>query len=65
MFCFNKFIFLDGAIILAFGEKGLIQCFDLALQPIFLANPMEAQPTNTMLDLGKYFKSSIRVKEGF
>ena len=65
MLRFNKSIFLDGAIILAFGEKGLIQCFDLALQPILLANPMEAHPTNTMLDLGKYFKSSIRVKAGF
>ena len=54
----------DGAIIFVFGEKGLIQAYDLSLQHIMLYSVLEESPTHKYLDLGKYFKSSVYVQGG-
>jgi hypothetical protein len=41
----------DGSVVLALSEKGLLQCFDIALSPVQLAFPNEEQLTGTILDI--------------
>ncbi len=41
----------DGSVVLALGERGLLQCFDIALSPVQLAFPNEEQLTGTILDI--------------
>jgi WD repeat-containing and planar cell polarity effector protein Fritz len=41
----------DGSVVLALGEKGLLQCFDIALSPVQLAFPNEEQLTGNILDI--------------
>ena len=61
----SLFVSTDGVIILAAADKGHIQSFDIALQPIFLVSRMDEDLNwSQVLDLGKYFKSSIRVRGG-
>ena len=47
----------DGALFLALGEKGLVQCFDIALSPLRLSFSNEEQVTGNVLDLSQYFRS--------
>jgi WD40 repeat protein len=54
----------DGAIFFAISEKGLVQCFDIALTPIQLCFPNEEQVTGNVLDLGLYFRNPVVLKGG-
>jgi len=54
----------DGAIFFAISEKGLVQCFDIALTPIQLCFPNEEQVTGNVLDLGLYFRNPVILKGG-
>ena len=54
----------EGALLFALSEKGLIQCLDIALNPIQLSSPGEEDQSGTLLDIGQFFKSPIIVKDG-
>jgi len=54
----------DGAIFFAISEKGLVQCFDIALSPLQLCFPNEEQVTGNVLDLGLYFRNPVLLKGG-
>ena len=54
----------DGAVFLAVSEKGLVQCFDIALTPVQLCFPNEEQVTGSLLDLGLYFRQPVVVRGG-
>jgi len=54
----------DGAIFFAISEKGLVQCFDIALTPVQLCFPNEEQVTGNVLDLGLYFRNPVVLKGG-
>ena len=54
----------DGAVFMAVSEKGLIQCFDIALSPVQLCFPNEEQVTGSLLDLGLYFRQPVTVRGG-
>ena len=52
----------DGAVFLAVGEKGLVQCYDIALTPVQLTLPNEEQVTGSVMDLGLYFRHPVTVR---
>jgi len=54
----------DGAVFFAISEKGLVQCFDIALTPIQLCFPNEEQVTGNVLDLSLYFRNPVILKGG-
>ena len=54
----------DGAVFMAVSEKGLVQCFDIALSPVQLCFPNEEQVTGSLLDLGLYFRQPVVVRGG-
>ena len=54
----------DGAVFLAVGEKGLVQCYDIALTPIQLTLPNEEQVTSSVMDIGLYFRHPVTVRGG-
>ena len=54
----------DGAVFMAVSEKGLVQCFDIALSPVQLCFPNEEQVTGSLLDLGLYFRQPVMVRGG-
>ena len=49
----------DGSVVLALGEKGLLQCFDIALSPVQLAFPNEEQLTGNILDIRQGSSSTV------
>ena len=52
----------DGAVFLAVGEKGLVQCYDIALTPLQLTLPNEEQVTGSVMDIGLYFRHPVTVR---
>jgi hypothetical protein len=55
----------DGSVVLALGERGLLQCFDIALSPVQLAFPNEEQLTGTILDIREVVLGLIEYIELF
>ena len=47
---------------LAVGDKGLVQCYDIALTPIQLTLPNEEQVTGSVMDIGLYFRHPVTVR---